>query len=1465
MALMDFVDLHRSFAPIHKDQETPFEFGRAWGRKMAGWLDWPELLKRRRVVLLAEALSGKTEEFRYQQEQLLEEGKPAFLIRIEQLADHGFDGALDPQGAASFATWKAANTDGYFFLDSVDEARLNRKSFDTALRRFARELGDHLGRAYLFISCRVSDWRWRQDRDAVTQYLPVPPPAPPPPVEPDRALLDPIFDKKEREAKKAKVDSNIDDLLVIQIVPLDNEQRQALAAAAGVNDTTVFMAAIDQQGLDALAERPGDLIDLIDYWRDNGRFGSLTQMTEHGIARKLAEQDKYRADNDTLTASAARHGAERIAAALTLGQTFTIRAPGQELDPTLAAGALEPDHVLPDWKENQRNALLRRPSFAPSTYGRIRFHHRGTQEYLTADWFHRLLNEGCPRSEVWPVFFAERYGVETVVPSMRAAAGWLALKHHDFMNEVIRREPLLLIQNGDPGSIPLAAKKRLLAVYAERHAAGEIAEDHMEHRAIWMFAQPELAGAIKQAWRINTRQDFRRDLLRMVQEARITECAELAREALADPKSEDYTRIGALAALAACDDKSTLTATAADLAARPEAYNARLASQCSRFLFPNYLSVTQLLHVIEHGQRPRGDTLDGFPAAIGHFYRACPDAHSKAGLLAGLSDLARRPPFVQEYRRISRDFAKIAEELGPVARMALEDIRASDVPGRALVRTLMAVERSERQEYRDDRPPLSSLVRTRPKVNQALFWADVEEVRATGTRRAQLTSVWHIHFGGHQLWELGPSDLGWLRQDLAARPEADDRRIALNGILQVSRTMQGLEAGLPELRASIAGQTVLEEDLASYLAPPRQDPSETEHQRQMAEHQAEAARQEVEDKESWRLFRSEIAADPGRLADPARVVTGEGTSDFRNLTRWLRGRTGHPDNKRAAVHWPQLSAGFGQQVADAYRDGMLRLWRLTQPERPQRQDGGGITTKWANTFAFAAIGIEASLRIDWASQLTPEEAAIAAGHACHCEEGYPDWLDPLIQHHADAVLPILRQTLTKEWRTPAEHPCDLLHHLANARASVPLALQPDLIDIITDEDAPNIRKVELGVRILQKFRLDEAARGRVSRAAMAGLAAVGNNDEPRLLLGLAMLFLVDADAALGRLNAWIDAAPAMQARARTEFALARLFGRDHSLARGVLSILPVPTLSALVHVTYARVSPQDDVPHEGTYTPNTRDEAESARGAILKVLVDRPGNEAFEVVRGLAAAGIAGVPPTRFRELARGKAERDTEPAAWRSAEVVALEQHHTGPIRSADDLLRVVVGVLSDIQRDLVHEDASSRRLILAASSENLVQNWLHEQLRLRAKGRFHLHRETEVADKNEPDIVLSAISAPIELVIEVKHGGKRHWTVAKLEDALTRQLAINYLRPQARRRGMLVITRHGDRTWQAPEDGRVLDFDALVNRLQRLAKPICSNATGPIGVRAMGIDLTIGKHAPKSITRVRKGKKSARRPQSS
>ena len=76
-----------------------------WGRKIGGWLDWPSLRQHRRVVLLAEASSGKSAEFRNQKDQLRVQGHAAFFVTIEELADHPFEAALDPADLQAFEAW----------------------------------------------------------------------------------------------------------------------------------------------------------------------------------------------------------------------------------------------------------------------------------------------------------------------------------------------------------------------------------------------------------------------------------------------------------------------------------------------------------------------------------------------------------------------------------------------------------------------------------------------------------------------------------------------------------------------------------------------------------------------------------------------------------------------------------------------------------------------------------------------------------------------------------------------------------------------------------------------------------------------------------------------------------------------------------------------------------------------------------------------------------------------------------------------------------------------------------------------------------------------------------------------------------------------------------------------------------------------------------------------------------------
>jgi hypothetical protein len=249
----NYVDLKRNFVPVAEDAETDLAIGSLWGRKYGGWLDWPELLDHARVVLLAEAQSGKTEEFKHAAAGLRDGGRTAFYATIEQLADGRF--SLSPAERALFDCWKVGSDRAWFFLDSVDEARLNRKKFDDALRHIASEIGPALGRASVLVSCRVSDWKGKSDRLTILDILPVPKPAPAPAPAPaddrDAALLDPIFDRKEPEQpKRGKEEKKKPDLLVIQLVTLTDEQRRSFAQANGVVDIDAFMEAIERQGLD---------------------------------------------------------------------------------------------------------------------------------------------------------------------------------------------------------------------------------------------------------------------------------------------------------------------------------------------------------------------------------------------------------------------------------------------------------------------------------------------------------------------------------------------------------------------------------------------------------------------------------------------------------------------------------------------------------------------------------------------------------------------------------------------------------------------------------------------------------------------------------------------------------------------------------------------------------------------------------------------------------------------------------------------------------------------------------------------------------------------------------------------------------------------------------------------------------------------------------------------------------------
>ena len=111
--------------------------------------------------------------------------------------------------------------------------------------------------------------------------------------------------------------------------------------------------------------------------------------------------------------------------------------------------------VLADWDDREQAALLTRPVFDEALYGTVRFHHRTVREYLTAEWFAKLLKHETSRRYIESLFFCNQYGIDVVVPTLRPILPWLAIFDENIRARVYKIAPEIFFEGGDPSQLSL--------------------------------------------------------------------------------------------------------------------------------------------------------------------------------------------------------------------------------------------------------------------------------------------------------------------------------------------------------------------------------------------------------------------------------------------------------------------------------------------------------------------------------------------------------------------------------------------------------------------------------------------------------------------------------------------------------------------------------------------------------------------------------------------------------------------------------------------------------------------------------------------------------------------------------------------------------------------------------------------------------------------------------------------------
>ena len=160
----NIVPLVRRFAPVSKDADTADDEATRVLYGLSEALGWGDLLAAYRSVILAGAGAGKTFEMRSQAEALRAQGCQAFFIRLENVKDD-LARACEIGTGQDLAAWLTRSDEAWFFLDAVDESRLEGPlHFERAIRTFASCILGGLNRAHIVISSRPYAWRNKRIR-----------------------------------------------------------------------------------------------------------------------------------------------------------------------------------------------------------------------------------------------------------------------------------------------------------------------------------------------------------------------------------------------------------------------------------------------------------------------------------------------------------------------------------------------------------------------------------------------------------------------------------------------------------------------------------------------------------------------------------------------------------------------------------------------------------------------------------------------------------------------------------------------------------------------------------------------------------------------------------------------------------------------------------------------------------------------------------------------------------------------------------------------------------------------------------------------------------------------------------------------------------------------------------------------------------------------------------------------------
>ncbi|ASI95096.1 NACHT domain-containing protein [Vibrio rotiferianus] len=1395
-----------------------------------GWsrgYTWDDLLHSKRVLIISEAGAGKTYECRKQAERLWAAGEPAFFVELASLATEDLRSLLDVDEEARLDEWFASQSEvATFFLDSIDELKLTMGSFERALKRLKKCIGSQLHQARVVITTRPIPF----DEQLVRKILPVPQV---PSSEPDEEAFAKIAMREHREQHDNRSKNQSPDWRSVALMPLSDEQIVDFCRHQGMSDPDLLLEDLRRRNALEFARRPQDLIELCTDWREHKRIRTHRDQVATNVRVKLLPRED-RAEPAELSVDKAIEGASRLALAVQMTRRITIRHSAASYSADEEA-AIDPAIILSDWQPNERKALLERPLFGFSSYGRVRFHHRSVTEYLAAERLIAFRRQGMPFRALKRLLFAETKGNTIVRPSKRPVAGWLALKENGIFELLRDNEPAVLLDEGDPESLTQAQRNQALRAYAERYGSGGWRGLQVPHIQVHRFASNELAEEIDRIWRNGVENpDVREFLISLVEAGRIEACANIVFDITQDIEANAVERILAIDALVALADKR-LGIVSAMIADADDLWPDRVVRGAILRLFPKYMSVEQLCRTLRWIKREKRNVSAlswQLPSLIAGMPLDLPVLEElRDGLLALVSEGLK---WRKEWPHITSDRPHLSGALAATCERAL-DISQD---GQWLHGGVIAL-RLHHRDHWDDKPIKSlreRLNNLKAVDNERLFLVDdallqsLHEIQDPRRRLAEIIN----HDGPVQL--RPDRDLTWVREALGnPTRDAGERAMFLEAAIRLSPDHDTWKKHVDGLRPLIVDEPLLEQRLNDWLRPSKHDKEHRRWEKKQAKRKEQEERRKAKNRASWIQFWREVANQPENA-----FSTEHSWNTAWNL--WHAMRHDGEDSRSSGWNRRFIEEQFNQETADKLRRVLMKIWRDDHPTFPSERPKGErnlFLVRWQ--LGLTAIYAEAEAP-DWAAKLNDAEAELAARYAL-IENGLPQWIEALVDSHPLAVDRTLGNELSWELnQLSGEHGYSiLLQGIDYAPERVASLFLPRLEFWLYDggdwiNDADNTTGMTETVRQVTRVILKHGDAAEIKRLLEWAQQRLEQQlPFPLCLVLLSTLMRIDPQAGVEKLTDKIDIVePSERSDAVTW--LASLFGdRQDGISLGDERFKP-QLLLRLLRSAYRHVRIQDDANHDGIYSPDTRDNAEKARNSIVTALLNAKGEDGLAAKLEMAADPLCAHFKDRILAVAEEKWAQEIDAEVFDEDQVVALDISGEAPASTNEAMFAILKDRLSDLD-NLLLRDTSPREAWAGISDERVMRREISRELGYAANSIYTVDQEAVTADEKETDIRLRSVLSKHEAVIELKLGDGR--TAKDLRDTIENQLVRKYMAAEYSKAGALLVTLAKDRQWQHPDEERKIKADELFSLLTAEADRVQKTLGGGAYIHVHFLDL--------------------------